>query len=312
MPLSTFVPCLRVRLGRGCCRRRSRQHPRRGGYLAQRVRFGIKFGLETMRALVAEMGHPERAYPTLLIAGTNGKGSVAAYCDDGAARVGAQDRALHVAAPRAGQRAHHGRRAGDHRCRLRARRARGEGRRGAPRGAARAARPSDLLRDTHGRGLRALPPRARRRGRARGGPRRAARRHERRGARRLGDRQRRPRPRDLPRPHAREDRARESRRAAGRACDGRGPAGSRRAARRPRPGAGPRRPRRGGAARRTPGSLAWREPRRARGFRSPHAGRTATAAWCRCRAPTSATTCWSRSDCSRKPAARGSRPGSSA
>jgi dihydrofolate synthase/folylpolyglutamate synthase len=51
------------------------------GYLAQRVRFGIKFGLETMRALVAEMGHPERAYPTLLIAGTNGKGSVAAYCD---------------------------------------------------------------------------------------------------------------------------------------------------------------------------------------------------------------------------------------
>ena len=51
------------------------------GYLAQRVRFGIKFGLDTMRALVAEMGHPERAYPTLLIAGTNGKGSVAAYCD---------------------------------------------------------------------------------------------------------------------------------------------------------------------------------------------------------------------------------------
>jgi dihydrofolate synthase/folylpolyglutamate synthase len=27
------------------------------------------------------MGHPERAYPSLLIAGTNGKGSVAAYCD---------------------------------------------------------------------------------------------------------------------------------------------------------------------------------------------------------------------------------------
>ncbi|HEY8232320.1 MAG TPA: bifunctional folylpolyglutamate synthase/dihydrofolate synthase, partial [Vicinamibacteria bacterium] len=53
-----------------------------GLYLAQRVRFGIKFGLETMRALVAEMGHPERAYPTLLIAGTNGKGSVAAYCDE--------------------------------------------------------------------------------------------------------------------------------------------------------------------------------------------------------------------------------------
>ncbi len=52
-----------------------------GLYLARRIRFGIKFGLETMRALVAEMGHPERSFPSLLIAGTNGKGSVAAYCD---------------------------------------------------------------------------------------------------------------------------------------------------------------------------------------------------------------------------------------
>src|SRR5262245_32503904 len=34
-----------------------------------------------MRALVEEMGHPEAAYPSLLIAGTNGKGSVAAYLD---------------------------------------------------------------------------------------------------------------------------------------------------------------------------------------------------------------------------------------
>jgi len=52
-----------------------------GLYLARRVRFGIKFGLGTMRALVAEMGHPERAWTSLLVAGTNGKGSVAAYCD---------------------------------------------------------------------------------------------------------------------------------------------------------------------------------------------------------------------------------------
>jgi dihydrofolate synthase/folylpolyglutamate synthase len=52
-----------------------------GLYLARRVRFGIKFGLEAMDALVAEMGHPERAYPTLLVAGTNGKGSVVAYCE---------------------------------------------------------------------------------------------------------------------------------------------------------------------------------------------------------------------------------------
>jgi dihydrofolate synthase / folylpolyglutamate synthase len=52
-----------------------------GLYLAQRTRFGVKFGLETMRALVAEMDHPERAFPTLLVAGTNGKGSVVAYVD---------------------------------------------------------------------------------------------------------------------------------------------------------------------------------------------------------------------------------------
>jgi dihydrofolate synthase / folylpolyglutamate synthase len=54
---------------------------RLAGYLARRTRFGIKFGLETMHALVAEMGHPERACPSLLVAGTNGKGSVVAYCD---------------------------------------------------------------------------------------------------------------------------------------------------------------------------------------------------------------------------------------
>jgi dihydrofolate synthase/folylpolyglutamate synthase len=41
----------------------------------------MKFGLETMRVLAAEMGHPERAFPSLLVAGTNGKGSVVAYCD---------------------------------------------------------------------------------------------------------------------------------------------------------------------------------------------------------------------------------------
>ncbi|MCG6926461.1 MAG: bifunctional folylpolyglutamate synthase/dihydrofolate synthase [Acidobacteria bacterium] len=58
-------------------------HPRRlaGLYLAQRTRFGVKFGLETMHALVAELGHPERAYTTLLVSGTNGKGSVVAGVD---------------------------------------------------------------------------------------------------------------------------------------------------------------------------------------------------------------------------------------
>jgi dihydrofolate synthase/folylpolyglutamate synthase len=54
---------------------------RTGAYLDGRARLGIKFGLESMRALVGELGHPERTFPTLLIAGTNGKGSVAAYVD---------------------------------------------------------------------------------------------------------------------------------------------------------------------------------------------------------------------------------------
>ena len=50
-------------------------------YLASRTRFGIKFGLETMQALMDALGQPQVAFPTLLIAGTNGKGSVAAYAD---------------------------------------------------------------------------------------------------------------------------------------------------------------------------------------------------------------------------------------
>ncbi len=56
-------------------------------YLDGRAKLGIKFGLESMRALVGALGHPERSYPTLLIAGTNGKGSVAA-CVDAVLRAG--------------------------------------------------------------------------------------------------------------------------------------------------------------------------------------------------------------------------------
>lgn len=50
-------------------------------YLNSRIHLGMKFGLETMRALVAALEHPERAFTTLLVAGTNGKGSVVAYMD---------------------------------------------------------------------------------------------------------------------------------------------------------------------------------------------------------------------------------------
>jgi dihydrofolate synthase/folylpolyglutamate synthase len=50
-------------------------------YLEERTQLGIKFGLETMRALVGALGHPERAAPALLVAGTNGKGSVCALLE---------------------------------------------------------------------------------------------------------------------------------------------------------------------------------------------------------------------------------------
>src|SRR5271156_3227845 len=37
-----------------------------------------KFDLKHMRVLLAELQHPERRFPAVLIAGTNGKGSTAA------------------------------------------------------------------------------------------------------------------------------------------------------------------------------------------------------------------------------------------
>lgn len=55
--------------------------PPAAAYLTSRIRLGMKFGLETMQALVAALGHPERAFPSILVAGTNGKGSVVAYAD---------------------------------------------------------------------------------------------------------------------------------------------------------------------------------------------------------------------------------------
>ena len=66
--------------------RRPRPSPRSGAalaYLRSRSELGKKFGLATIKALVDELGHPERRYPTLLVAGTNGKGSVVAYVTAG-------------------------------------------------------------------------------------------------------------------------------------------------------------------------------------------------------------------------------------
>ncbi|HET7433382.1 MAG TPA: bifunctional folylpolyglutamate synthase/dihydrofolate synthase, partial [Thermoanaerobaculia bacterium] len=41
----------------------------------------MKFGLATMARLCEALGHPERAFPSIHVAGTNGKGSVTAMAD---------------------------------------------------------------------------------------------------------------------------------------------------------------------------------------------------------------------------------------
>jgi len=51
-------------------------------YLASLEQFGIKLGLTTIAALCEALGSPERTFPSLLIAGTNGKGSAAAFADE--------------------------------------------------------------------------------------------------------------------------------------------------------------------------------------------------------------------------------------
>jgi len=50
--------------------------------------FGIKLGLDNIRAILAALGNPERAYRSIHIAGTNGKGSVAAMVERGLRAAG--------------------------------------------------------------------------------------------------------------------------------------------------------------------------------------------------------------------------------
>ncbi|MBI4484983.1 MAG: bifunctional folylpolyglutamate synthase/dihydrofolate synthase [Acidobacteria bacterium] len=50
-------------------------------YLFGLERFGIKFGLENISRLLSHLGDPHRAFRSLHIAGTNGKGSVTAMVD---------------------------------------------------------------------------------------------------------------------------------------------------------------------------------------------------------------------------------------
>lgn len=47
-------------------------------YLAHLARFGMRLGLERMEAILERLGHPERRYGVVHVAGTNGKGATAA------------------------------------------------------------------------------------------------------------------------------------------------------------------------------------------------------------------------------------------
>jgi dihydrofolate synthase/folylpolyglutamate synthase len=50
-------------------------------YLLTLEKFGIKFGLSNIRTLCAALGEPQAKYRSVLVAGTNGKGSVTAMVD---------------------------------------------------------------------------------------------------------------------------------------------------------------------------------------------------------------------------------------
>jgi dihydrofolate synthase / folylpolyglutamate synthase len=50
-------------------------------YLLSLEKFGIKFGLANIQALTAALGHPHTHFRSILVAGTNGKGSVTAMTD---------------------------------------------------------------------------------------------------------------------------------------------------------------------------------------------------------------------------------------
>ena len=50
-------------------------------YLFSLEKLGIKFGLDNIRCLCDALGSPQDAYPSILIAGTNGKGSVTAMVE---------------------------------------------------------------------------------------------------------------------------------------------------------------------------------------------------------------------------------------
>ncbi|MGB4782752.1 hypothetical protein [Candidatus Methylomirabilis sp.] len=48
-------------------------------YLYELQRYGMKLGLENIQRLLGAVGDPHRRFPSILVGGTNGKGSTAAF-----------------------------------------------------------------------------------------------------------------------------------------------------------------------------------------------------------------------------------------
>lgn len=57
-------------------------------YLFSLERLGMKFGLETITRLCATLGNPQHAFQSIIVAGTNGKGSVTAMVERGLRAAG--------------------------------------------------------------------------------------------------------------------------------------------------------------------------------------------------------------------------------
>ena len=57
-------------------------------YLLSLEKLGIKFGLENIRAITAALGDPQDSCPSVIVAGTNGKGSVSAMLEAGLRAAG--------------------------------------------------------------------------------------------------------------------------------------------------------------------------------------------------------------------------------
>lgn len=58
------------------------------GFLRDRIWFGIKPGLDGMKAILSEIGNPHQSYPVIHVAGTNGKGSTCSYLAAGLQSTG--------------------------------------------------------------------------------------------------------------------------------------------------------------------------------------------------------------------------------